>query len=510
MDDRVSTVPAAQAPTLRAFRFTLDPTPAQFEVLARHAGAARWAFNHALGEKTAAHRQWRERVDALVAEGMPETWARKVVKVPMPRKEGIKKRLNAIKADTRFHDPLPDGACGPPRPCPWWHEVSTYAFQSAFEDADRAWNNWLDSLAGRHAGRPVGYPHFKRKGRARDSFRIHHDVTKPTIRLEGHRRLRIPKLGTIRIHDSGKRLARLIAKGDAVVQSVTVFRGGNRWYASVLAKVDQPIPDKPTRAQTARGTVGVDWGIRHLATLSQPLDPATDRPVDLLDPADLRVANPRYLDKWTRRLAKAQRALARTEKGSKRRAKAARRVGVIQHRIAEQRATAVHLLSKRLATKFATVAIEDLNVRGMSASARGTLEQPGHQVRQKAGHNRAVLDAAPGELRRQLGYKTSWYGSALAAVDHWYPSSKTCSSCGTAIPKLPRDQRVFHCTACGLAIDRDYNAAVNIARHAVPLVERDVKARGSPVRPASDGRHGRAGRQKREDPPPSGGPPRRE
>ncbi|MEU5389196.1 helix-turn-helix domain-containing protein [Kitasatospora cineracea] len=125
MDDRVSTVPAAQAPTLRAFRFTLDPTPAQFEVLARHAGAARWAFNHALGEKTAAHRQWRERVDALVAEGMPETWARKAVKVPMPRKEGIKKRLNAIKADTRFHDPLPDGACGPPRPCPWWHEVST-------------------------------------------------------------------------------------------------------------------------------------------------------------------------------------------------------------------------------------------------------------------------------------------------------------------------------------------------------------------------------------------------
>ncbi|MFI1524600.1 RNA-guided endonuclease InsQ/TnpB family protein [Kitasatospora cineracea] len=365
-------------------------------------------------------------------------------------------------------------------------------------------------MAGRHAGRPVGYPHFKRKGRARDSFRIHHDVTKPTIRLEGHRRLRIPKLGTIRIHDSGKRLARLIAKGDAVVQSVTVSRGGNRWYASVLAKVDQPIPDKPTRAQTARGTVGVDWGIRHLATLSQPLDPATDRPVDLLDPADLRVANPRYLDKWTRRLAKAQRALARTEKGSKRRAKAARRVGVIQHRIAEQRATAVHLLGKRLATKFATVAIEDLNVRGMSASARGTLEHLGHGVRRKAGLNRAVLDVAPGELRRQLGYKTSWYGSTLAAVDRWYPSSKTCSSCGTVIPKLPRDQRVFHCTACGLAVDRDYNAAVNIARHAVPLVEGDVKARGSPVRPASDGRRGRAGRQKREDPPPSGGPPRRE
>ncbi len=261
------------------------------------------------------------------------------------------------------------------------------------------------------------------------------------------------------------------------------------------------MPDKPTRAQIERGTVGVDWGISHLATLSQPLDPA--------DPGTIHVANPRHLDQWARQLAKAQRALSRTERGSKRRVKAARRVGAIQHRIAQRRATTVHLLTKQLAGRFATVAVEDLNVRGMSASARGTVEQPGRRVRQKAGLNRAVLDAAPGELRRQLAYKTSWYGSTLAVLDRWHPSSKTCSSCGTAKPKLSLSERVFTCTTCDLAIDRDHNAAINIARHAVPLVERDVNARRSPL-PADDGRDGRAERQKREGPPPCGGSPRRE
>ncbi|GLW73704.1 transposase [Kitasatospora phosalacinea] len=490
----------AQVETLRAYRFALDPTSAQLADLNRHAGAARWAFNYALGVKVAAHRRWRAQVDALVAAGVPEAQARKSVKVPVPGSQAIKKELNALKGDSRIDPELPDGFHGPHRPCPWWHEVSTYAFQSAFIDADRAWGNWLDSLTGRRAGGPVGYPRFKRKGRARDSFRLHHDVKRPTIRLDGYRRLLLPRLGSIRIHDSGKRLARLIAKGHAVIQSVTISRGGNRWYASVLAKVTQEIPDKPTRAQAERGTVGVDWGISHLATLSQPLDPA--------DPGSIHVANPRHLDQWTRQLAKAQRALSRTERGSKRRVKAARKVGAIQHRIAQRRASTVHLLTKKLATRFAAVAVEDLNVRGMSTSARGTVEQPGRRVRQKAGLNRAILDAAPGELRRQLTYKTSWYGSNLAVLDRWHPSSKTCSSCGSAKPKLTLSERVFHCPTCGLAIDRDHNAAINIARHAVPLVEGDVNARRSPT-PTASGQAGRAARQKREGPPP-GGSPRRE
>ncbi|MGW3168022.1 helix-turn-helix domain-containing protein [Streptomyces sp. NPDC001142] len=197
---------------LRAFRFTLDPTSAQEEVLLRHAGAARWAFNHALGMKVAAHQQWRQQVQALVDTGTTEAEARKQVRVPVPTKPAVQKHLNRIKGDSRTPD-LPEGAFGPARPCPWWHEVNTYAFQSAFIDADRAWANWLDSLRDRRAGRRVGYPRFKKKGRARDAFRLHHDVKKPSIRTAGYRRLRMPTIGEVRLHDSAKRMARLVDRG---------------------------------------------------------------------------------------------------------------------------------------------------------------------------------------------------------------------------------------------------------------------------------------------------------
>jgi putative transposase len=434
---------------LRAFRFTLDPTDRQLAELARYAGAARWAFNHALAAKVAAHQEWRSQVDTLVESGIELEVARKRVKVPLPSKPSVQKAWNEAKGDSRTDT---DGIC------PWWHEVNTYCFQSAFIDADAAWKNWLDSLKGARAGRRVGYPKFKKKGRCKDSFRLHHDVKRPTIRLVGYRRLRLPKLGEVRLHDSGKRLARLTDRGDAVVQSVTVSRSGHRWYASVLVKVNQELPEKPTRRQAERGTVGVDLGVKVLSALSQPLNPK--------DPATALVANPRHLRKAAKRLAKAQRVLSRTEKGSARREKAKRRVGRLHHEVAMRRDGAIHQLTKQLATGFAVVAIEDLNVSGMTASARGTVEQPGRNVRQKAGLNRSILDAAPGEIRRQLTYKTSWYGSKLAVCNRWFPSSKTCSACGWQDPRLTLADREFHCQQCGLRLDRDINAARNIAAHA--------------------------------------------
>ncbi|MEV7898256.1 IS607 family element RNA-guided endonuclease TnpB [Streptomyces cyaneofuscatus] len=491
-------VDLVQTEVLRAFRFTLDPTRAQQEDLLRHAGAARWAFNHALGMKIAAHQQWRDQVQALVDSGVEESEARKRVRVPVPMKPVIQKHLNQIKGDPEKR-PWPEGSIGPARPCPWWKEVSTYAFQSAFIDADQAWKNWQDSLAGRRAGRKVGYPRFKKKGRARDSFRLHHTVPQPTIRLDGYRRLTLPRLGTIRIHDSGKRLARLITRGQAVVQSVTVSRSANRWYAAVLVKVHQDLP-RATRAQRANGTVGVDLGVRTLAALSRPVTlPGT--------PETLIVPNPRHLAADTRRLTHAQRALSRTTKGSARRRKAAQRVATLHHRVAERRATYLHTLTKQLTTRYATVAIEDLNVRGMSASARGTVEQPGRKVPQKAGLNRSILDMAPAEIRRQLGYKTRWNGSRLAMCDRYFPSSKTCSACGWQNPRLTLTDRTFICEPCGLTIDRDLNAARNIAAHAdaapphspvAPGTEETRNARRAAARPATL-QGGRQAVKKRED-----------
>src|SRR5690606_25516319 len=226
---------------LRAYRFTLDPTRAQIDVLAQHAGAARWAYNHALAAKFDAYRRWELIVDELVTLGWTEKTARKeagrIVKVPT--KPAIQKRWNQLKGDDR------DGIEGN---CSWWRAVSTYAFQSAFLDADQAWKNWMESLVGKRAGRRVGAPRFKKKGRSRDSFRLHHDVKRPTIRPDGYRRLVMPRIGSVRLHDSAKRLARALQRGGRV-QSVTVARGGHRWYASVL--VDEP--DITPGRETQRG-----------------------------------------------------------------------------------------------------------------------------------------------------------------------------------------------------------------------------------------------------------------
>lgn len=458
---------------LRAFKYALDPTSTQLQALRRCSGNARLAFNFALAMKKEAHQQWRDRVDALVATGVEEQAARDRLKgtVQVPHKPQVYKAFQILRGDA---------AKGIDGIAPWHAEIPTHVFQSAWIDADRAWQNWINSYRGTRAGRRVGYPRFKKKFRSRDSFRLHHDVKAkhPSLRLEGYRHLHLTdKVGTVRLHGSAKRLHRLITSGRAVVQSVTVSRGGTRWYASVLCKVESDLPG-PTRRQRANNRVGLDWGVHHLAVLSTPIEGTT-----LVD-------NPKHLAKATTRLRKAQRALARTQKGSKRRHTAASRVRKLHHQVAEQRATFLHALTKRLCTTFAFVAVEDLNVAGMTHSARGTKDKPGTNVRAKAGLNRSILDAAPGELRRQLEYKTSWYGSQLALCDRWFPSSKTCSACGWQNPSLSLSERVFVCAECGLRVDRDLNAARNIAAHAevpsgtgAPGRGESVNARGGRVSP---------------------------
>lgn len=150
------------------------------------------------------------------------------------------------------------------------------------------------------------------------------------------------------------------------------------------------------------------------------------------------------------RLKLANQAYSRTKKGSHGRAKAARRLGKIHGRIAALRGALLHQLTADLARGYTCVVVEDLNTAGMLSNRRLA---------------RVVSDAAFGELRRQLTYKTAWYGTELVVADRWYPSSKTCSSCGTVKADLTLADRLYHCGACGLVLDRDVNAAVNLARY---------------------------------------------
>lgn len=443
---------------VRAHRLCLDPRPDQRQLLARHAGFARRGFNWAIAEKRAAwERQQQERAWLTYTEYAGLSPEKALAKAkpqaakahPVPSAFGLSKRYTIERGsvDEVTGEIVEDGVF------PWWRGLNRYAFVSGLRHADDAFSNFFDSLAGRRAGRRVGYPRFKKKGRSRDSFTIYHDVKRPGIRLVDSRHLLVPTLGQFRLHSNVRRLVRKIDRGTVTVNSVTIAREGHRWFASVLVTEQMPAP-RTTRRQQRAGTVGVDVGVNRLVSCSDGSG----------------VENPRHLRASSARLVKAQRALSRTQRGSSNRRKAAARVGRLQAQLAERRAQYLHQVTKRLATGYAVIGVEDLDVLAMTASARGTVEAPGRQVRQKSGLNRAILDASFGEFVRQLEYKAAWYGSKLQKVDRWFPSSKTCSACGQLHKDLGRGDRLFCCPACGHRQDRDHNAAVNLAVEATRLI----------------------------------------
>lgn len=443
---------------LRAYRVCLDPTPAQLQLLAQHAGAQRWAFNWALAAKVGAHKQLvAVRHELAVARGVdPED---KVALRALTREAAtlVPKIPTAIDNLAAWRKVRGDERTGEDGISPWWPTVSSYAISSGMRAADVAFTNWIDSLAGRRRGRRMGYPRFKRKGRARDSFTLFHDVKKPTIRAVDARHVVIPRIGAVRLHSNLRRLIRLQSRGGVTVRSITVAREGDRWFASLL--VEEPAPHVGVSGRRlAAGVVGIDLGVARLLTTSD----------------GQQIANDRLGRQLVDRLTRAQQAFSRTQRGSQRRKKAARRIGRLQARLGEQRTQRLHQVTKQLATGYAAVAIEDLNVAGMTASARGTIEQPGSQVRQKAGLNREILDVGFGEFRRQLTYKTGWYGSRIALVGRFQPTSKACSSCGAIDQALTLRQRTYQCRTCGHTQDRDLNAAINIAALGADLLNTET------------------------------------
>ena len=302
----------------------------------------------------------------------------------------------------------------------WWAENSKEAYSYGLEALAKGLSNWVKSRRGARKGRRVGFPKFKAKDKATPRFAY---TTGFRLIEDDPKALRLPKVGRVHcMEDVAERV------GDARVLRMTVSRRAGRWYASLTVEREEPAAAKET---PRGGAVGMDLGIKALATLS-------DGTV---------IANPRALAASERRLKKAQKALNRKVKGSKRRAKARAKVAYLHARVANQRLDAMHKATTMIARTYSTVCIEDLNVAGMAKNHRLA---------------KAVSDASFGEFRRQLEYKTARTGAALRVIDRWYPSSKTCSRCGRVKAKLSLAERVYKCDGCGLVMDRDLNAAVNI------------------------------------------------
>ena len=306
----------------------------------------------------------------------------------------------------------------------WLKAAPVHALQGALRDLDRAYTNFF-------AGR-AGYPRPRRKG-IDDSFRFP-DPHQFSIERTGNSSgmMKLPKLGRVRFrgwHD---------LHGEP--KNITISRKAGMWFASVQCKREADEP-----AASKLPTVGIDMGIAAFATLSD------GRRIEALN------AGKRAL----RSLRKAQRALARKRRGSNNRRKAIRRVAKIQTRVANARKDFLHKVSTTIAKSHGVVVVEALRVRNMSASAKGTVEEPGRKVRQKAGLNRSILDQGWGSFRTMLAYKLAERGGKLVEVDP-RNTSITCTECGIIDKTYRISQSQFVCGDCGHEAHADVNAAINI------------------------------------------------
>ncbi|HEU5027585.1 MAG TPA: IS607 family element RNA-guided endonuclease TnpB [Spirillospora sp.] len=334
----------------------------------------------------------------------------------------------------------------------WWSENSKCVYQEAFRDLERALREFVRSRNGVRKGPRLGFPRFKKRGRCRDSFRFGAGVMRC-----GGRAVTLPRLGTIATHESTRKLARRLENGTARILSATVSRTAHRWHVSFTVQVDRAVPPRHIRPGS---TVGVDFGVKTLLT-------AVDDQGSVIE-----VAGPKALRTGLRRLRRLGKAHSRKQRGPANRAKAVKRLARHHARVADKRADALHKSTTHLAARYETVVVEDLNVTGMVANRRLA---------------RSVADQGFGAVRRLLEYKTGWRGGRLVVADRWFPSSKTCSGCGGRKPSLSLSERTFRCDACGLTLDRDVNAAINLRDLAASGAE-SLNACGGDVRPGPAGR----------------------
>lgn len=421
------------------FRFTLDPNREQHQTLLAHAGAARLAYNHHVGQvKANLGQRAAERSYGVAESDLTPTlsWSR----------VSFINHMNAWK-DGRASDARvsldEDGS--EVRGLPWRGRVSTDVFECASVNAAQALANWSKSRKGERAGKAAGFPRFKSRHTTAPAFRLR-SKSKPgqtsPVRATGPRGLRFPKLGELRVHEHTGKLAKMLGSGRLHLYAASFRFERGRWVVAITGVAAQLHHQRRTPKNRPRAPVGVDLGVKTLAVVADEQGRVLHTWVGV-----------KALQHAQARLKLANQSYSRTKRDSGGRKKAARRLGKMHARIAYLRGNLLHNITTELARGYTSVTIEDLNVAGML------------QLRALARH---VSDAAFGQFRRQLEYKAAWYGTEVVVADRWFPSSKTCSRCGTINASLTLSDRVYDCGACGLVIDRDVNAAVNLARYVAP------------------------------------------
>lgn len=277
----------------------------------------------------------------------------------------------------------------------------------------------LDSALKRVWKQGSGFPRFKSKHSAQDSFRI--PQTNNQIKIT-KKHIGIPKLGAIKW-----RQHRPIV---GILKSITVSRDVDQWYVSVLCEQPNPIPQLIDPGKC----IGIDLGITDFVVTN----------------SGQKIQKPQHLNKRARHLARAQRQLARKQKASANRTRAKTRVAQIHRKIRRQRTDWLHKISNLLTEQYDLICTEDLKTKSLV------------QGKKQRSLNRAVSDQGWGQFLTQLAYKALRKGKHMVRIDTYAPSSKTCSCCGHRMARMALDIRNWTCPSCGAQLDRDVNAATNI------------------------------------------------
>ena len=301
-------------------------------------------------------------------------------------------------------------------------EVSSNTLRYSLLYLDKAFKNFFNKTA--------GFPKFKKKGK-HDSFTYpvhprHHMIN------EEINRIIIPKIGWIKYRNNRSIIG--------TPKNITVSLYVDKWYASVLTEREVEEPVHPSN-----NTVGIDMGVAKFATMS---DGSYVKPIN-------------SYQKHEKKLAKLNRDLSRKVRFSNNWKKQLIKLQKQYKKITDVRNDFLHKLTTKLCNDNSTIILEDLQVKRLAKSAKGTIKNPGHNIKLKSKLNKSIMDQGWTKFREQLEYKMAWRGGKVVAVPPQYTSQK-CSRCGHVDKNNRKSQEIFKCTACGFEENADYNASLNI------------------------------------------------
>lgn len=402
-------------------KIALIPNNKQATHFRKAMGCARLAYNWGLAE-------WKRRYEAGENVSYHE----------------LKKDFNAIKRE-KF---------------PFVLEVTKYAVQQPFLNLQKAFEKFFADLK----KGIVSYPQFKKKRDNFGSFYIGGDQVKLSDvnlnsknlkniphNLKGkYQYLKIPNLGWVKMSEH--------LRANIKIYSVVISQSGGKYYASFNMEILDSDYKESNQIDTPTGSaVGIDLGVKSALVLSD----------------GIAIDNPRHQDKYLRKIKKTSRQLskrvhAKTKqerlsgvKKSENYKKLSLRLNKEQKKVANVRQDFIHKVTSVLTSYYQYIMMEDLNTKGMVRN---------HKLA------RAISDVAFGEIVRQMTYKTNYKKGTILKANRFYPSSKTCSECGQVRDELKLSERTYKCPCCGVSIDRDYNASMNLKKL---LINNEQIGRGS-------------------------------